>query len=138
MIKKPLELYRQHRMILRYLIFGGLTTIVSIASYYLFARVCHIEEVSSNVLSWVVAVLFAYITNKLFVFESKKSELKEVARELTTFFSMRLVSGVFDITMFALLVRVFTFNDMVVKVVLQVVIVVLNYIFSKKVIFKKS
>lgn len=138
MIKKSLELYRKHRMILRYLAFGGLTTAISITSYWLFAYVCQIEETTSNVLSWICAVLFAYITNKLFVFESRKSELKEVAKEVSTFFSMRLVSGVFDIATFALLVKVLLFNDLAVKIILQIVIVILNYLFSKKVIFKTA
>ncbi|MDR1032554.1 MAG: GtrA family protein [Candidatus Nomurabacteria bacterium] len=138
MIKKSLALYRKHRMALRYVVFGVLTTVVSIASYLLFARVLHVEEVTSNILSWVCAVAFAYVTNKVFVFESKKTEVKEVAKEVTTFFGMRLVSGVFDIAMFALLVKVLLLNDLIVKVVLQVIIVVLNYLFSKKVIFKKD
>ncbi|MDR0591034.1 MAG: GtrA family protein [Candidatus Nomurabacteria bacterium] len=138
MIKKSLELYRKHQMIIRYLVFGGLATIVSIGSYFIFAKVCHIEEVTSNILSWVCAVLFAYVTNKVFVFESKKSEVKEVIKEMSTFFGMRLVSGLFEIAMFALLVKVFLLNDLVIKVILQFIIVILNYIFSKLVIFKKD
>jgi putative flippase GtrA len=138
MIRKSLELYKKHRMIVRYLFFGGLTTVVSIASYWFFAYTCHIEEVTSNVLSWFCAVLFAYITNKLLVFESKRSEVKEVVKEMSTFFGMRLVSGVFDIAVFALLVKLLFWNDLVVKIVLQIIITVLNYLFSKLVIFKKD
>jgi putative flippase GtrA len=125
-------------MIVRYLFFGGLTTVVSVASYWFFAYICHIEEVTSNVLSWFCAVLFAYITNKIFVFESKRGEVKEVVKEMSTFFGMRLVSGMFDVAAFALLVKVLFWNDLLVKIALQVIITILNYLFSKLVIFKKA
>lgn len=71
MIGKIKELYLKYKEIINYLIFGGLTTIVSFGSYYVSARIMGIDEVVSNVISWILAVLFAYITNKLFVFESK-------------------------------------------------------------------
>ena len=71
-MKKIIELYKKYKEVVNYLIFGGLSTLVNFVSYYIFARTLNIDEVISSGLSWFCAVLFAYVTNKLFVFETKK------------------------------------------------------------------
>ena len=139
-MKNKLEiLYKKYKEIIVYLIFGGLSTIVNFASYFVFARIIGIDEVISSGLAWFCAVLFAYITNKIFVFESKTSTRKELVKELFTFFSCRIVSGIFcDIGTFAVMVKVLKVNDIIAKIVTQVMVVILNYIFSKLIIFKKQ
>jgi putative flippase GtrA len=138
MKEKALTLYQKHKMVSRYLFFGVLATLVNILSYLLFARVFGIDEVVSNILSWVAAALFAYLTNRLYVFESEKHGRREIIREMSGFMGMRLFSGVFDIATFALLVRVFLWNDIVAKFLVQIIVTILNYLFSKLVIFRKS
>ena len=80
MINNALKLYKKHEEIINYLIVGGLTTIVSLASYALFTRIFYVHYAVSNVLSWICAVAFAYFTNKLFVFKSKKGTKKDRTR----------------------------------------------------------
>ena len=138
-MKKILELYKKYKEIINYLIFGGLATVVNFVSYYIFARTLNVDEVISSGLSWFCSVLFAYVTNKLFVFESKKNTKKEVIKEMVSFFLARIVSGALcDVGTFALMVDVLHINDIVSKVVTQVMVVIMNYVFSKFIVFKKE
>ena len=133
------ELYMEFKEIINYLVFGALAMIVNFVSYFIFARVCHIDEVISSGLSWFCSVLFAYITNKLFVFDSKTITKKDLVMECISFFLARVVSGILcDVGTFALMVKVLHINDIVSKVVTQVMVVILNYVFSKFIVFKKK
>ena len=137
-MKKILELYEEYKEVINYMIFGGLATLVNFISYYIFARTLNVDEVISSGLSWFCAVLFAYVTNKLFVFESKKDSKKEMIKEMISFFLARIVSGALcDVGTFALMVKVLNINDIIAKLVTQVMVVIVNYIFSK-LIFKKE
>jgi putative flippase GtrA len=119
-------------------VFGGLSTIVNFVSYYIFARIIGIDEVISSGLSWLCAVIFAYVTNKIFVFNSKTATTKELIKEAVTFVSCRVISGIFcDVGTFAVMVKILKINDIIAKIITQVMVVIVNYIFSKLVIFKK-
>ncbi len=133
------EIYLKYKELINYLIFGGLTTIVNFICYYIFARMIGIDEVISSALSWFFSVLFAYITNKMFVFESKTKGIKNLIRECISFFLARILSGILcDIGSFALMVKVFNINDIISKIITQVMVVIVNYIFSKFLVFKKK
>ena len=137
-MKKILELYKKYKEIINYMIFGGLATLVNFISYYIFARTLNVDEVISSGLSWFCAVLFAYVTNKLFVFESRKNTKREMIKEMISFFLARILSGALcDVGTFALMVKVLNINDIIAKLVTQVMVVIVNYIFSK-LIFKKE
>ena len=137
-IKTILGLYLNYKEVINYLVFGALCTIFNFTVYFIFARILGIEEVASSGLSWFCAVLFAYITNKLFVFESKTQTKKEFLKEITTFFLARVISGILcDVGTFALMVKVFKINDIFSKIVTQVMVIIVNYIFSKLFVFKK-
>ena len=132
-------LYLEYKEIINYLIFGVLSTVVNFASYFIFAKLFHIDEVVSSGLSWFCAVLFAYITNKIFVFESKTETVKEFIKEMMSFFACRVLSGILcDVGTFALMVKVLNINDIIAKIVTQIMVVILNYVLSKLVIFKKK
>ena len=132
-------LYLNYKEIVNYLFFGVLATIVNFVSYFIFARVLKIDEVISSGLSWFVSVLFAYATNKIFVFDSKTETKKELLKECASFFLARIVSGITcDVGTFALMVKVFHINDIVSKIVTQVMVVIVNYLFSKFVVFRKT
>lgn len=118
--------------VLSYLFFGGLTTLVNILTFWLL-RVLKMEVYTSNVIAWVVSVLFAFITNKLFVFESKGNTVKQCV----SFFGFRLLSLVFDMGIMYLFINILNMNDLLSKVITNVFIVIINYIFSKIFIFKK-
>jgi len=132
-------LYLEYKEIINYLVFGALAMFVNFISYFVFARLIKVDEVLSSALSWFCSVLFAYITNKLFVFDSKTETKKGLIKELISFFLARVVSGIFcDVGTFALMVKVLKINDIISKVVTQVMVVIVNYIFSKFIIFRKK
>lgn len=124
----------QYKEVLLYLIFGVLTTLVNIVTYALSTKIFHIDWQVSNVIAWVLSVLFAYITNRKYVFESKDSN---VIREMISFFIFRLVSFVLDMGFMYLFIDMMHVNDMISKIIVQVIVIVLNYVFSKLFIFKK-
>lgn len=137
MFEKIKEIYLKYKEIINYLIAGGATTLLSYILYILFTRLFNIDEIISNGLCWVICVLFAYIINKIFVFESKKKDKKTVLKEASAFFLMRAVSGVMvDVGAFALLVKVLSINDLIAKVITLIMVVILNYIFSKFIVFR--
>ena len=135
MFNKLFVLYKKYKEIINYLIFGGLTTLISIITYALFAKVFHIGYLISNVLSWVLAVLFAYITNKIFVFESKS---KKNIKEITSFFFFRVVSLIMEMIILYVFVDMLHIDDLVTKIIAQVIVIVSNYVFSKVFVFKKD
>ena len=118
--------------VLSYLFFGGCTTLVNILTFG-GLRLLKLGVYSSNVIAWIVSVLFAFITNRLFVFESKGKVLKE----MISFFGFRLLSLVFDMGIMYLFVDVLNFNDMVSKIIANIFVIIINYVFSKIFIFKK-
>lgn len=121
-----------------YVVFGALTTVVSFGSYYVCNTMLSIHYLASNIISWVLAVLFAYITNKLFVFESKGLSKKELLREFFAFITARLVSlGMEELGLW-LMIGVLHWNENIAKLIMQVVVVIANYVFSKLFIFKKT
>lgn len=138
-MNKIKKLYTKYKEIINYLVFGVLSTLVNFITYFITARVIGIDEVISNGIAWFCSVLFAYITNKLFVFESKTNSLKAFCKEILSFFLARVVSGIFcDVGTFAIMVKVLNINDVVSKVVTQIMVIILNYILSKVVIFRKK
>ena len=138
-MEKIKNLYLKYKEVINYLIFGGLSTVVNFVSYYIAARIFGIDEVVSSGISWFCAVLFAYITNKIFVFESKTKSIKSTLIELAKFFLARIASGILcDVGTFALMVKVLHINDIIAKIVTQIMVIIVNYIFSKLIIFKKK
>lgn len=130
--------YDKYKEIINYLICGGLTTLVNFVTYIVFAKMLKLDEVLSSGLAWFVAVLFAYFVNKIFVFESKKNKLSEIIKELFAFFACRILSGIMcDVGTFALMVKVLHINDIVAKIVTQIMVIITNYVFSKWIVFEK-
>lgn len=125
-----------NRETISYLIFGILTTIVNYVIFE-FCNLIHIHYLVSTLIAWVLAVMFAYITNKLFVFESKSWTKEVIIKELTSFVACRIISGLFDLGFMALAVELFLINKSIAKLVSNVFVVIANYIFSKLFIFKK-
>ncbi|MBQ6443088.1 MAG: GtrA family protein [Methanosphaera sp.] len=116
-----------------YVVFGVLTTVVNIIAYVVFAKFLNVDYIISNIIAWFLSVLFAYITNRIWVFESKSDN---ILREISLFFGGRLFSGVVDTSLLYLMVDILLVGDFVSKVVTQIIVVVLNYVISKLVVFK--
>ena len=133
-----MTLFAKYKQTILYLIFGVLSTIVNILTYAFFTRNLNIEFLISNWIAWIVAVLFAYITNKFFVFESKKINIKFLIKELSSFVSCRLLSGIIEMILMYTMISLMSLNDFIVKIITNVVVVILNFIFSKLIIFKNK
>lgn len=138
MLEKGKSLLQKNRDVLSYLIFGVLTTVVNYAVYLPVYNLLHLSAAVSNMLSWVVAVAFAYLTNKPFVFQSHDWSCKTVVPELTKFVSCRIASGAMETGILFLTVDLLHWNGNVWKLVTQVLVVVLNYVASKLLVFRKK
>lgn len=138
MFRKIWELYLKYKEVILYLVFGGLTTLVNIVSYAVFARAMHMGTVTSTTMAWLISVVFAYVTNKVFVFESKTDTFAMLVKECVSFLGCRLATGIMDIAIMYVSVDMMHFNDIVMKIISNVFVVILNYIFSKLFIFKKE
>lgn len=137
-MNKIINIYKRYKEVINYLIVGGLTTIVSIVIYYIFTKVFHVNYMISNAISWVGSVLFAYITNKKFVFMSKCDTKIEVIKEIYQFFKYRIISFVIDILLMYVFVELINIDDMISKVIVQIIVIILNYVFSKLFVFKNT
>lgn len=135
MIKK---LFKKYEELIRYVIVGVCTMLVSLASYYVMANVMHMHYQAANIISWVLAVAFAYITNKKYVFQSSYEGLRATGKELTSFVSSRVASLLVEVLSMFFFVQVCQIDDNIVKLMNQVLVTVLNYIFSKFWVFRKS
>ena len=131
------KIFKKHKEVISYLFFGVLTTAVDFVSYYLLTRIFHLDPTLSNVLAQLIAIIFAYVTNKLYVFEDKTNNLLELAVQFCKFFSCRLVTLVINTLMFKIMLSM-SIHDMVTKVIVSVVVIILNYVFSKLLVFTKK
>ncbi len=130
------ELFKKYQEQISYLFFGGMTTLVNFFTYAILTGVNEdFNKTLANVLAWFAAVLFAFFTNKFFVFRNKSGE--HILREFLAFFSARALSGLVEIGGFALFVEVLGWNDWIVKIAIAVFVVIANYVLSKFLIFKK-
>lgn len=137
-MKKIMEIYKKYEEKINYLIFGVLTTFVNLIVYALCTKLFSINYMISNIIAWILSVLFAYITNKKYVFKSKCDSNKKVIYEIFQFFKYRILSFIIcDMLLLCLFVELLNMNDMIAKVIIQVVVIVLNYLFSKLFVFKK-
>jgi putative flippase GtrA len=137
------DMYTKYREAVLYVICGGFTTLVSWASYALFVW-AGMELNLSNILSWICAVLFAFVVNKWIVFESRSTEGKTVAKELSLFFGARIFTGVLSWILFPILLwmglnqTILGTEGLIAKIIVTIVEIALNWIFSKYMIFKKK
>ncbi|MCD7949336.1 MAG: GtrA family protein [Erysipelotrichaceae bacterium] len=134
MIKNLLNKYRE---IIMYIIMGAGTTVVSLVSYYILTNAVHINYQISNIISWILAVTFAYITNRKYVFESHVSDSKSIIKEASNFYMARLSTLLIEMVSMFVLVTLLHFDANVIKLLNQGIVLVLNYIFSKIFVFKK-
>ncbi len=138
-MNKIINLIKKYEEIIRYLIIGGLSTVVSLVSYFLLVHTIFdpqkaLQLQCANVISWFITVTFAYFTNRIFVF---KSQNKSSWNEVMKFGLSRIATLIVDMVIMYIFVSVLKFNDTIIKLVGQVIVIVLNYILSKFIVFKK-
>ena len=140
MIAKIKSLYKKYDEIIMYLIIGGLTTLINILAYFLVTNSFlnpkdKLELQIAEVIAWVVAVIFAYYTNKKYVFKVKSGKS---LKEALSFFSSRIVTLLIEMAIMYIFVSLLNFNDKIIKIIAKVIVIILNYLFSKFIVFKKK
>ncbi|MGX8693957.1 GtrA family protein [Methanobrevibacter sp.] len=124
---------RLDKELVLYVFFGTLTFFVNVIVYFLFENIFGVNYIISNIIAWFFSVLFAYITNRIWVFESRSPS---ILKEMSLFFGGRIFSGAVDTALMYLFIDVLTIGDLISKIVVQVIVVILNYVFSKLIVFK--
>ncbi len=137
MTEKIKELFIKYRELIMYIIFGGLTTVVSFVSYYGFLWL-GMHYIVAQALSWVLAVVFAFVVNKIFVFEDRDNTPAALFRQIWQFVSVRIASGVLETALLWLLVDILGFGEGIAKIPVAVLTVIINYIASKLLVFRKK
>ena len=121
------------RELVLYVVFGAFTFFVNLISYFFFANLLGINYLVSNGIAWFISVLFAYVTNRSWVFESKSPN---ILKEMSLFFGGRIFSGIVDMFLMYAFIDLLMFDGSISKIVVQIIVIVLNYIFSKLIVFK--
>lgn len=121
----------------KYIIFGVLTTLVNILTYLALNKI-GILYIISNTIAFILSIIFAFITNKIYVFDSKNWKVKVVIREGIVFLCSRLASFVMDTVLMILLIEIVLMNDLIAKGIVNVIIIIVNYILSKFIVFKNK
>lgn len=131
------KLFNKYREMILYLFFGGCTTLVNIIAYYICSKI-GIGTAVSTVIAWVLSVLFAYVTNRKYVFESKTIGFSTIIKETANFFLCRLATGLLDLAIMVVFVDLLHFNGMAIKILSNIIVIILNYVASKLLIFRKK
>ncbi len=137
LLRRWQPLYQKHKAVLLYLLFGGLTTVISIGTFWLGHSVLQLNEHFSNVISWVLAVLFAFLTNRVWVFSAPTDNAKAFWKQLFRFYGGRLTTLAVEELLLFVFITVLKINGMVVKVGAQIAVLILNFVVSKWFVFKK-
>lgn len=136
MLKKITDLIKNHWDIVTYLVFGVLTTVVNYVVYLPVYNILGFTAAVSNAVAWVAAVAFAFLTNKPFVFKSMDWSAKTVIPELISFIGCRVASGVMETAILLVTVDILGWNGNIWKLITSVLVVILNYIGSKLLVFR--
>lgn len=126
------------KSIILYIFFGVCTTLVNIIVYLLFSSFLNCSVTISTIFAWIIAVLFAYLTNRTWVFNSKKNGFSERINELYKFYLCRLMTGIIDLIGMYILVSRLNYTDVTIKLFLNIIIIIINYIASKLIVFNNE
>ena len=138
MEQKLRKLYEEHKQVILYLFFGVCTTAINTISYAILYEYLHIVNIVSTLIAWFVAVVFAFFTNKIYVFESKSPSILEKLREFGSFFGCRILTGVLDVVIMAVAVDYLKWNRLIWKLISNIIVTIVNFVASKFFIFKIS
>ena len=136
--KKFTEFYRNHQEGMRYLVFGGLTTVLCVVLFEIFKNLIGFSTTLSNGIATVIAVIFAYVTNKWFVFFSKKENSKDLINEFFSFIGARVFTYIVETIFLNITIDYYGLNTIFMKIISNILVIILNFILSKLFIFKKS
>lgn len=131
-------IFEKYKGLILYIIFGALTTLVNFVCYSLLYETGLCSNITSTIIAWLAATIFAFITNKLFVFKSHSKALKDLIYELGSFYFFRIATGICDVLIMWIAVDIMNLNAPLFKLISNVLVIILNYIASKLVIFKNK
>ncbi|MCE5196001.1 MAG: GtrA family protein [Negativicutes bacterium] len=134
-IKKFINKYKT---LIFYLFFGIITTFINLIIYHILYTIFTIPNIFSTAIAWIFAVIFAYLTNKLWVFNSKAVDGFTLKHEISTFFAARILTGILDVVIMYAAVDVLRMNATIWKLISNILVVILNYAASKLIIFRKK
>ena len=137
LLRKAEPFYKKNKEILLYVFFGGFAVLLNIGLFQFFHEVLNINELISNAISWVLCVLFQYWTNSTWVFDGKAENRKALLGQMVSFFGGRIFTLVVEELILAIFITWLGFNPLIIKTIAQIIIIILNYIISKKIVFKK-
>lgn len=133
-----MKLTKEIRKILLYLFFGICTTIINLVVYQVCYKLLEVSNVLSAITAWFLAVIFAFLSNKIWVFESNTFTGVMFWKECASFFTCRLFTGLLDVLIMYIMVDIFTYDAFVWKAISNILVVIINYIAGKVIVFKKS
>ena len=137
MFKKLFEIYKKNQELINYLVVGVIGTVISIASFAVLMNI-GVETVASNVISWVITVIVMYVMNRYFVFLKHAKGFAAIVREITSFVSARIFTLLLETLIVWLGIDAMHLNAIIIKTFAQILVIVLNYVFSKLFIFRDS
>ncbi len=137
-MKIVIALVKKYKSFIAYAVFGVFTTVVNIVTYNFCYNSAGMNNTLSNVMAWILAVTFAYLTNKVWVFGSRSWKLEVLRKEITAFISCRLATGIMDLIIMYICVDIMEWHAMLMKILSNILVIILNYVFSKLIIFKKK
>ena len=133
------NLWLRYKELFFYAVFGVGATVINIVSYRVLANIFGKKYfLIANIIAWILAFIFAFITNKLFVFESKSWEAQIAMKEFVGFLSARLATGILDTVLMWLFVSIISLDDTLSKIIINILVIIINYVASKFFIFKKE
>ena len=131
------SLFLKYKELILYVFFGGLTTLVNWGSYWVLADIFHVPYLWATAIAQILSILFAYVTNRVWVFESRAKGFTAVFWEMVRFFGCRGASFVLDLVCMRVGVGGLHVNDKVMKLLSNVIVIIVNYVFSKVFVFRK-
>lgn len=129
---------KKYRDIVAYLFFGAVTTLINLAVYYLCYEIMSIPNTPSVIIAWVIAVLAAFLTNKPFVFRSHDWSMRVLLPEAGSFLSCRIGTGILELVLMYLTVDLLHWNGMLMKLLVNIIVIILNYAGSKLLVFRNK
>ena len=128
---------KKYSEVISYLFFGVLTTLINLATFWTLSTVFNLETIAATVAAWIIAVAFAFITNKIWVFKSKAKTNQETTKEAIMFVIARLITLGIEVFLMWLMVDNFKQDKLIWKLLCNIITVILNYLFSKLIVFKE-
>uniref|UniRef100_UPI0040575355 GtrA family protein n=1 Tax=Agathobacter sp. TaxID=2021311 RepID=UPI0040575355 len=133
-----MNFYKKNKPVVLYFVFGAAATVVNIVSYYVCYEMLHVSNPASTIIAWLLSVVFAYITNRNYVFQSKSSGIRAWVQEIVSFFGCRIATGVMDMVIMVVAVDYLQQDSMFWKTASNALVVIVNYAASKYLIFIKK